>query len=97
MYQKKTDLALETRELHAKKGVRDGIRTEERTENGVKVTVLRVDPDGEEKAGKPAGTYVTLELGRFCRRNAGACWSWGWATSGSRRIRSDRAWRAACW
>lgn len=65
MYQKKTDLALETRELRAKKGVRDGIRTEERTENGVKVTVLRVDPDGEEKAGKPAGTYVTLELGRF--------------------------------
>lgn len=64
MYQKRTDLALETRELHAKPGKPDGILSEEREENGVHVTTMRVLPGGEEQAGgKPAGTYITVEIG----------------------------------
>lgn len=64
MYQKRTDLALETRELHAKPGKPDGILSEEREENGVHVTAMRVLPGGEEQAGgKPAGTYITVEIG----------------------------------
>lgn len=64
MYQKRTDLALETRELHAKPGKPDGIETEERETNGIHVTTMRVSPGGEARAGgKPAGTYVTLDIG----------------------------------
>ena len=63
MYQKRTDLALETRELHAKPGKTDGIVTEEREEKGIHVTAMRVLPGGETHANKPAGTYVTLDVG----------------------------------
>ena len=66
MYQKRTDLALETRELHAKPGKPDGIESEEREENGIRITTMRVSPDGAangKAAGKPAGTYVTLDIG----------------------------------
>lgn len=64
MYQKRTDLALETRELHAEPGKPDGILTEEREVNGIHVTAMRVLPGGEAQAGgKPAGTYVTLDIG----------------------------------
>lgn len=71
MYQKRTDLALETRELHAKPGKPDGIQTEEREEKGVHVTSMRVLPGGEAQAGgKPAGTYVTVEIGDVWRLGA---------------------------
>ena len=63
MYQKRTDLALETRELHAKPGRQDGIEAEEREVNGIRVTTMRVRPGGEAQANKPAGTYVTLDVG----------------------------------
>ncbi len=64
MHRKRTDLALETRELHAEAGKSDGLITTEREENGLHVTVLEVKPGkGEQQSGKPAGTYVTVEIG----------------------------------
>lgn len=71
MYQKRTDLALETRELHPAPGRQDGIQTEERKDRGVHVTTMRVLPGGEEQAGgKPAGTYVTLDIGAVWKLGA---------------------------
>ncbi len=64
MYRKQTDLALEGRELHPPKGKEDGLLTEKRSLFGIPVTELTVlAGDGERNSGKPAGNYLTLDIG----------------------------------
>ena len=57
----RSDLALEQREALAASGS-SGLRTEEKTVDGVRVsTVTVLDDTGARAIGKPVGTYVTLE------------------------------------
>ena len=72
MYKKRTDLALESRELHAQKGAPDGITVTERTYGGIRVTHMRVTKEGEQHCGRPSGTYVTAEIGAVRRAEADA-------------------------
>lgn len=72
MYKKRTDLALESRELHAQKGATDGITVTERTYGGIRVTNMRVTKEGEQHCGRPSGTYVTAEIGAVRRAEADA-------------------------
>lgn len=67
MYRKRTDLALETRELHAEKGKEDGIVVTTRQAGEVKITAMEISPAGEASCGKAAGRYVTLEVGSVWR------------------------------
>ncbi len=66
MYRKRTDLALEMRELNAEPGKQDGILTEEREENGIRVTSMRILPgEGERLSGKQPGVYITVDVGEI--------------------------------
>lgn len=67
MYKKRTDLAIESRELHAPKGEPDGITVTERTYGEIRVTNMRVTKEGEQHCGRPSGTYVTAEIGAVWR------------------------------
>jgi spore protease len=67
LYQTRTDLAVEARELAgeraAGKGELPGVASKEYTEEGTGVTVIDVlDERGEKAIGKPKGRYVTLEF-----------------------------------
>lgn len=73
MHRKRTDLALESRELHAREGEKDGILTEEREENGVRVTAMHIlTGEGEKRSGKKSGHYITLDVGAVWRAQADA-------------------------
>ncbi len=72
MYRKRTDLALETRELHAPKGKEDGVTVTERQAGGVRITAMEISPAGEAFYGKAAGRYVTVEIGDVWRGRADA-------------------------
>lgn len=64
MYRKRTDLALEQREINAKPGKPDGIQVTERTEQGVHITAMHIQPGaGEQASGKQAGDYITVDVG----------------------------------
>ncbi len=70
----RTDLALEAKELweqSAGKTTRlPGVAARSKTAGGVEVTTVEVlDGRGEKALGKPAGTYVTLELRDFARKH----------------------------
>lgn len=57
----RTDMAEERREYIKQKDP-DGITYEEKEENGIKVTVLKVlNENGEKLISKPVGTYITVE------------------------------------
>lgn len=77
MLQRRTDLAVEARELWAQtaqeRGALPGVQTEETTQEGYPVTAVRVlDAAGAQALGKPAGSYVTLELAGLKRRDEDA-------------------------
>ncbi len=72
MYRKRTDLALETRELHAEKGKNDGIDVNKRQVGGMVITTMEISPEGEAVYGKTAGRYVTLEVGAVWRAQPSA-------------------------
>ncbi len=62
MFEKRTDLALEVRELH---GEESGIDIEETEKNGITITTAFVNSQkGEEISGKPKGKYITLDVGK---------------------------------
>ena len=66
MTYKRTDLALEMVQMHkektAEKGEIDGITISEQSENGIKVTRVKVlDENGSALISKPIGNYVTIE------------------------------------
>lgn len=67
MYRKRTDLAMEQRELQnsAKPNdpVEGRITTATRTENGIRVTSMHI-PQEAENPSRRAGDYVTIEVGK---------------------------------
>ena len=77
MLQRRTDLALEAREIWAE-GAReeeriDGVEALESTREGYPVTTVRITNErGAHALGKPVGTYVTLELAGLKRREEDA-------------------------
>lgn len=69
----RTDLAVEAREMMAQevRSSAEGIVFEEREEDGVRVTEVRVTSEAGAKAiGKKIGSYVTLEAGGLRRKDA---------------------------
>lgn len=75
MVTRRTDLALEARELWqesaGKTGQLTGVLAEERQREGLQVTTVDIlDETGEQALGKPKGRYVTLELDGVARREA---------------------------
>lgn len=73
MRQQRTDLALEAAQLWQQRageaGRLEGVESEERMEEGFKVTTVRIlDERGAQALGKPVGSYVTLEVDSLLRR-----------------------------
>lgn len=67
MERKRTDLALEARELWQEQAEQttklSGVRAREQRAKGISTTVVEVlNREGAQTLGKPVGTYVTLEL-----------------------------------
>lgn len=77
MLQRRTDLALEAREIWeegAQKAARlSGVQSLQTSREGYPVTTVRItDRAGQQALGKPMGTYVTLELAGLKRREEDA-------------------------
>lgn len=75
MLQRRTDLALEAREIWAESAQEqiEGVEAAESTREGYPVTTVRVtSEEGARAIGKPVGTYITLELAGLRRREADA-------------------------
>lgn len=73
MRTRRTDLALESRELWQESGGQEGrlegVEAQVREREGIPVTAVRVlDERGSRALGRPIGTYVTLELEGLARR-----------------------------
>lgn len=73
MMNKRTDLAVEARELWRESAGETtelpGVIAREQDENGVELTVVQIlDARGEEALHKPAGNYITLDLTPVRRR-----------------------------
>lgn len=71
MLSRRTDLAAEARRIWSEENLREIEGVEERSEDrsGFRVTDVRITgPEAARELGKPLGRYVTLELGRFLRR-----------------------------
>ncbi|MDR0839135.1 MAG: GPR endopeptidase [Oscillospiraceae bacterium] len=69
--QRRTDLAVEAREIwnEGGAGALPGVESRETERDGFNVTTVRITSDeGARALGKPVGTYVTLELDKFIRR-----------------------------
>ena len=77
MLKRRTDLALEARELWSESAEAEteleGVRAREEEREGYPVTTVRIrDEAGARALGKPVGTYVTLELDGLARREEDA-------------------------
>ncbi|NCA93405.1 GPR endopeptidase, partial [bacterium] len=65
MLRRRTDLALEINEIKTDEGKNKGIAIAEETINGFHITTVTISPEGETEAGKPAGKYITVDVGRI--------------------------------
>ena len=75
MLQRRTDLALEAREIWAESAREhmEGVEAAESVREGYPVTTVRVTTEqGAQALGKPMGTYITLELAGLRRREEDA-------------------------
>lgn len=75
MFQKRTDLALEARELWQESAERtsrlSGVKATKARQEGYPVTRVDIlDHRGEEALGKPVGSYLTVDLTTFWQRKA---------------------------
>ncbi len=71
MMRRRSDLALESRQIWVEENgsYPDGLSEERSCEMGFPVTLVHVlTREASDKLGKPVGRYVTVELGRFLRR-----------------------------
>jgi len=71
LYQPRTDLAVEAREIHREQGLRDvpGIGYFEGEINGFKYQIMDIkDPEASKELGKPVGKYCTIEIDPYLRR-----------------------------
>jgi len=76
LFTKRTDLALEARELWQESAERttrlSGVKATKRKLEGYPVTRVDIlDERGEEALGKPRGSYLTIDLTTFWQRKAG--------------------------
>lgn len=68
MFNVRTDLALETREIYKSEFCKevDGVVVEEKEEEDIKITTVDiVDKTGEEIMKRPKGRYITLEMPEY--------------------------------
>lgn len=75
MLQRRTDLALEAREIWAESAQEriEGVEAVESTREGYPVTTVHITSEqGAHALGKPVGTYITLELAGLRRREEDA-------------------------
>lgn len=73
MLERRTDLALEARELWGEAGELPGVKSRETQAEGFPLTTVEVtDSRGSEALGKPEGVYHTLDLTGLGRREEGA-------------------------
>ena len=75
LFQKRTDLALEARELWQESAQRtsrlSGVKATKTRQEGYPVTRVDIlDSRGEEALGKPVGSYLTIDLTTFWQRKA---------------------------
>ncbi len=75
MRQKRTDLALEAKELWQQSAGEttrlSGVKATEEQRMGYTVTTVEIlDDEGEQELGKPRGRYVTIDLGGSRRRSS---------------------------
>lgn len=75
MFQKRTDLALEARELWQESAERtsrlSGVKATKTKQEGYPVTRVDIlDSRGEQALGKPQGSYLTIDLTTFWQRRA---------------------------
>lgn len=73
MWTKRTDLAVEAKELWRETAEKQtelkGVRSREETKNGYAVTTVEIlDAEGARELNKPVGTYVTIEIDKLMRR-----------------------------
>ena len=69
MYRKRTDLALETREMQGMAGANDGISVTERREAGILITAMEITEKGASLCSKEAGHYITVDVGTAWRED----------------------------
>lgn len=73
MWERRTDLALEARELWGDGGELPGVECRETQAEGFPLTTVRVtSQEGAQALGKPEGVYHTLDLTGLGRREEGA-------------------------
>ena len=70
MYQKRTDLALEAREIASESSRKiPGVTAEEYERDGFYINKVKIlDKEGERAIGKPIGTYITIDLKKLLKR-----------------------------
>lgn len=73
MLKRRTDLAMEEKQLREEAGALSGVKSEEKQREGFPVTVVEIlDARGSLALDKPVGRYVTLELEGLKRREPDA-------------------------
>ena len=77
MWTKRTDLAVEARELWRESAAETtqlkGVVSRDETENGYKITTVQIlDEEGSKALGKPVGTYITMEIDKLVNREDNA-------------------------
>ncbi len=73
MLQRRTDLAMEEKELREEAGALSGVKSESREREGYPVEVVEIlDAQGALALHKPVGTYITLDLTALKRREPDA-------------------------
>ncbi len=90
MWTKRTDLAVEAKELWRESADKQtelsGVKSREKDSNGFKITTVDIlDDEGAKALNKPVGSYITLEIDRLLRREENAF------TLGDRNIRTPEA------
>ena len=77
MWTKRTDLAVEARDLWRESAEKTtqlkGVASRDETENGYKITTVEIlDEEGAKALNKPVGTYITMEIDKLVKREDNA-------------------------
>lgn len=77
MWQKRTDLAVEAKELWRESAEKQtelkGVQSREKDVNGFKITTVEIlDEEGANELKKPIGSYITMEIDKLIRREENA-------------------------
>lgn len=77
MWTKRTDLAVEAKELWRESAANQtelrGVRSREKDENGYRITTVEIlDDEGAQALGKPIGMYITMEIDKLINREDNA-------------------------